>query len=637
MTRLITILVLCAALFTSCGTISETVSSPEGNISIKIFTAADTDGGSSLVYSVSCGDAVAVEQSRLGFVMDGQTYGSDVRLTGRTSRTVDQPYTLKSGKRIEARDHFCEKTLSFKDRSGRRFALVVRAYQDGVAFRYSIPGDDGQTHVMDAELTEFNIPAGKAWIHPYDWNDRKKPSYETYAVYDMPVGTESPNGKGWAFPMLFETAGTWTMVTEAYLDGSYPACHVDNSGSEGAYKIRFPEAEEPIIPDDPRPASVLPWATPWRAIITGSELNVIFSTQMAQNLNPECKVEDTSWIKAGKAAWSWWYQGSSVTDFELQKRYVDLIDEMDWDYSLIDSGWGRMDGEGMEGVVKYATGKGRGIWLWYHSGAGRDNGIMNDPEKRKAEMERISALGVKGIKVDFFDTDKQGIVALYPAILADAARYHLMVDLHGASLPRGLDRTYPNLMTTEAVRGAETLGRQDRCDKAARHNAMLPFTRNVVGSMDYTPVTFSNKIRQGVEAFRRTSMAHQLALAVVFESGFQCLADRAEAYLALEPEQKEFLRKVPAAWDESCLLAGYPADHAVVARRSGSTWYIGGINGLDETRTFTFELPEAVQGKTIRWITDGEDIDSFGIREMKADGSVSLEVLGNGGFCAIIE
>lgn len=142
-----------------------------------------------------------------------------------------------------------------------------------------------------------------------------------------------------------------------------------------------------------------------------------------------------------------------------------------------------------------------------------------------------------------------------------------LVELHGASLPRGLERTYPNLMTTEAIRGAETLGRQERCEKAAEHNATVPFTRNVVGSMDYTPVTFSHKIRQGVPAIRRTSMAHQLALAIVFESGFQCFADRAEAYNALPKLPLELLKDVPSVWNESRLLAGYPSDFVVVARK----------------------------------------------------------------------
>lgn len=262
---------------------------------------------------------------------------------------------------------------------------------------------------------------------------------------------------------------------------------------------------------------------------------------------------------------------------------------------------------------------------------------MSDPELRRAEMKRISEIGVKGIKVDFFDTDKQRIIQLYPALLKDAVDNHLLVDLHGATLPRGFERTYPNMLTTEAIRGAETLGRQERCDQAAKHNATVPFTRNVVGSMDYTPVTFSDKVRQGIPAIRKTTMGHQLALAVVFESGFQCFADKAESYLSLPEQPKQFLKEVPAAWDESILLAGYPADYAVVARRSGDVWYIGGISGKEEEREIEFTLPAGCEGKPFTMIIDGKDKDSFDYTPVEnMNGTVKVKVLPNGGFAGII-
>lgn len=434
------------------------------------------------------------------------------------------------------------------------------------------------------------------------------------------------------------------MITEAHLDGSYPATHVDNAGTDKAYKIRFPEVEEPIILDAVEPVSELPWFTPWRVIIVGDNLNTIFRTQMVSHLNPASVVEDESWIKAGRASWSWWSNGATPRDYKAQLKYVDLSAGMGWEYMLIDAGWQRMGNGGtMEDVVKYAQQKGVGVWLWYHSGAGRDNDsvpvhrLMSDPELRRAEMKRISEIGVKGIKVDFFDTDKQRIIRLYPALLKDAADHHLLVDLHGATLPRGFERTYPNMLTTEAIRGAETLGRQERCDRAAGHNATVPFTRNVVGSMDYTPVTFSDKVRQGVPALRKTTMGHQLALAVVFESGFQCLADKAESYLSLPEQPKQFLKEVPAAWDESCLLAGYPGDYAVVARRAGDVWYIGGISGKEEDREIEFALPEGCVGKSFTMITDGGDKDSFGYMPVEnANGTVKVKVLPNGGFAGII-
>ena len=595
-------------------------------------------GITSLQYCVTMGGKTVVAPSQLGLVMDGVVYGQKVPQLEVQKRVIDETYMLKSGKQLLTRNYCNEYTLTFKDKTKRTFQLIVRVYNTGVAFRYAFPETDKKFHVIQKEMTEFALPQGKAWIHPYDWNSRKKPSYEQFSQNGIPVGTASPYEQGWAFPMLFETSAGWTMVTEACLDGTYPATHIDNSGSQGAYRIRFPEQEEPIIPDDPRPRHQLPWKTPWRVVIIGSDLNTIFTSQLVEHLNPPTMIQDADWIKPGKATWSWWYSGATVRKYEEQLRYVDFCHEMGWDYSLIDAGWPQMDGEGMEGVVRYANQKGVGIWLWYHSGAGRDDGVMSSDVERPKEFKRISELGVKGVKVDFFDTDKQRVIALYPAILKDAATYHLMVDFHGATLPRGWERTWPNLMTTEAIKGAESLGRQTVCDRMAEHNATVVFTRNVVGSMDYTPVTFSNKIRQGVEAFRKTSVAHQLALSVVFESGFHCFADRAEAYQSLPEGPKNYLKKVPTAWDESCLLAGYPSDYAVVARRKGDTWYIGGINGKDVQREVRFTLPENCRGKVVRWIMDGSDIHSFKEEPMLYDGGeVSIPVLGNGGFAASVE
>lgn len=635
-------LLLFAVLMTACTTPDtwELVSN-DNNVR---FLLNNQEGN--LSYTLYYKDTPAVEKSLLGLVMDQCEYGKDATFVSASAvKDIRDAYQLKSGKQLTTADECREQTITFRTKEGKEFQLTVRAYNDGVAFRYGFPEADGQTHTIQAEHTEFAVPVnGKAWIHPYDWNDRHKPSYEQYCRNEIDIRSECGHGRGWAFPMLFNTNRLWMMITEAHLDGTYPATHIDNAGTDKAYRIRFPEIDELIVPDAVEPVSQLPWFTPWRAIIVGDELNTIFRTQMVSHLNPVSAVGDESWIKAGRASWSWWADGSTPRDYKAQLKYVDLSAEMGWEYMLIDAGWQRMsNGGSMEDVVKYAQKKGVGIWLWYHSGAGRDgdsiaaNRLMSDTKLRREEMKRISDIGVKGIKVDFFDTDKQRIIRLYPALLKDAADNHLLVDLHGATLPRGFERTYPNMLTTEAIRGAETLGRQERCDRAAQHNATVPFTRNVVGSMDYTPVTFSNKVRQGVPAIRKTTVGHQLALAVVFESGFQCFADKAESYLALPEQPKLFLKEVPAAWDESCLLTGYPGDYAVVVRRAGDVWFIGGISGKDEAREIEFKLPAACRGKAFTLITDGADKDSFGYQPVEnTDGTVKVKILPEGGFAGII-
>ena len=430
------------------------------------------------------------------------------------------------------------------------------------------------------------------------------------------------------------------LITEAEIDGNYPATHVDNSGKDNAYKIRFPEKEEAVYPNDKsEPASTLPWKSPWRSIIVGKDLNTIFSSQMVTHLNPRSVIEDQSWIKAGRSSWSWWSE-KKPRSYKRQTKYADLSKEMTWEYILVDDGWTEMkDGGTMEDVVKYANNSGVNVWLWYASGAGKESDpamIMIDPDLRKKEMKRISQLGVKGVKIDFFDTDKQRVMKLYIDILKDAIDNRLMVNFHGSTLPRGLERTYPNLMSMEAVKGAENLGRQEQCDAAPAHNTVLPFTRNVVGPMDYTPVTFSikNPKRNGVP---RTSYAHQVALSVVFESGFQCFADKEQVYHSLPDKPKEFLKKVPCAWDESRLVSGYPGDHVIVLRRKGDQWYIAGISGKREKRKLSFTLPDEFRNKKLVLITDGANGTSFGNKTITVNGTVTVDLLEDGGFAGILQ
>lgn len=617
------------------------LSSPDSNltVTVKNETSAADPKVSRLTYRVVYKGKDVVLPSPLGIDREDEKFSEDLDFVSASPiDTIDEPYTLKAGKRLVCRNHANELTLDFKNRNGAPMQLIFRAYDDGAAFRYRFPEKSETLHKTTKEYTGFAMPRdGRAWIHPYDWNSRLKPSYEQYCKNDIPVGAASPNEKGWAYPMLFHVNGVWAMVTEAISDGTYCATHIRNN-ADGLYTVCFAEKEEPIVPDDPEPTNTLPWATPWRVIGVGDGLAGIVETNIVQSLNPANAIADTSWIRPGRSSWSWWSDGGSPRNFKKQIQYADFTAAMGWEYMLIDAGWPRMEGGTPEDVVAYANKKGVGVWLWYHSGAGRENdtispnNVMSHPEARKAEFARLQQMGVKGVKVDFFDTDKQRIVKLYDKILADAAACRIMVNFHGASLPRGSERTYPNLMTTEAIKGAEGLGRQPSCDNAPWHNATVPFTRNVAGSMDYTPCTFSNKIRQGVEAFQVTTWGHQLALSVVFESGVQNFADKAESYSALPAAPKAFMQKVPAAWDETRLVAGFPGDFVVMARRKGDTWYIGGINGKNEARTIEFELPFIAAGKSVQLIVDGADMKKFADAEAATGGKISVNVLPCGGF-----
>lgn len=278
--------------------------------------------------------------------------------------------------------------------------------------------------------------------------------------------------------------------------------------------------------------------------------------------------------------------------------------------------------------------------MWYNSGTtdwSHDTPVdrMRTRERRLKEFAWLNQIGVYGVKIDFFAGDQQDMIKLYLYILKDAADHRLMVDFHGATIPRGWSRTYPNLMTIEAVRGAEWYNNNgDFTNKAAAHNATLPFTRNVIGPMDYTPVAFSNSQHPHI-----TSYGHELALSVVFESALQNFADRPEAFYNLPDAPKNFLKTVPAAWDETRLLSGYPGKHVVIARRRGNTWYIGGLNGLDQAQTLQFNL-SFLKGKPgqLMMIKDGDNDKTFATQTLSATVGqpVKVDCLPRGGFVAVV-
>ncbi len=353
------------------------------------------------------------------------------------------------------------------------------------------------------------------------------------------------------------------------------------------------------------------------------------------------KIGNPEWVKPGSAAWVYWAYNHGSKDYKRVLEYVDLAVKMNWPYVLIDWEWDQMaNGGNLEDAVKYAKSKGIKPLMWYNSGTtdwSHDTPVdrMRTRERRLQEFDWLNKIGVYGVKIDFFAGDQQDMMKLYLDILKDAADHRLMVDFHGATIPRGWSRTYPNLMTIEAVRGAEWYNNNgDFTNKAAVHNATLPFTRNVIGPMDYTPVTFSNSQNPHI-----TSYGHELALSVVFESALQNFADRPSAFYDLPDAPKNFLKTVPAAWDETRLLSGYPGKQVVIARRSGSKWYIGGLNGLDEAQTLQFDL-SFMKGKQVKLsiIKDGGNDKSFSTQNTTVTPGqpVKVSCLPRGGFVAVV-
>ena len=570
--------------------------SPNGKISITSYNKG---------ICVNYGQQKVLQIPTLGY----EGYPSKVEFSYKGDVTDD--YRMLSGKRL----HCTNEAREYEAKLSDQLRLVLRLYDDGVAFRYEWSGLRNQ--VLPKEQTTYLIPEGtKRWMQ--QWTEAYEsffPLTTTYKVEPIPSfsgifkSAEGYNNR-WGYPVLYEPAdGLFVLLSEANIERRQSASCLFN---EGEY-FR-------VVPDknDVRVSGI--WRSPWRVAIIGSLGDVVESTLITDVSSPN-KLLDTSWIRPGVVSWIYWAYNHGSNDYQIIKKYVDMAVTLKLPYVLIDAEWDEMqDGRTIEEAVAYATSQGVKPLIWYNSSVGWVNGApgpkyrLNKPEDREREFAWCEKIGVAGVKIDFFSGDNQMNMDYCIDLLECAARHHLLVNFHGATIPRGWQRTYPNLLSTEAVYGAEWYNNVPTCTaQAASHNATLPFTRNVIGPMDYTPCAFSDSQHPHI-----TSKAHELALTVLFESGLQHLADKPESYLAQPQAVQDFFTELPSVWDETRFVAGYPGKGAVLARRFGHSWYVAGINGLDEAQTFSLDLSFIKSADKIQYFADAPDgswaitnIDSF--------------------------
>jgi alpha-glucosidase len=552
------------------------LSSPDNQTQFSVML--DREG--SLKYEVKRNGKVILDVARLGIVTDRECFTDGLSFSTTTTAVIDETYTLPHGKTSYYVNQANELTLYF-NKNGHEMQLVCRTYNDGIAFRYQLPGK-GDIRIS-SEPTGFALPQDRL---VNVWAQKFMECYER--TYD-PGMIELMDEEDYAFPMLFQVGNDgWMLLSEAAVFGSYCASHVKvNKESARTLDIAF-------APDQPEPnVARAPFATPWRVAIIGGDLSDIVESTLVFHLNPPSDVEDMSWIRAGRSAWSWHSDSASCKDHEKQVRFVDFAAEMSWEYSLVDGGWDREESTvNIPELVRYAEAKGVGIWVWTHFRG------LKEEEDCRSKVALWSRWGVKGVKVDFFDSDAQERIQVYDMIAEIAMEHKLMINYHGSTKPSGEQRRWPHVMTREGIFGAEYWKNPLNEGPNAVHNCTVPFTRNVVGSMDYTPVTFSK--------LTRTGHCHQLALAVIFESAVQNYADSIEAYE--ESAGKAFLKQVPAAWDQTVLLEGYPGRFVTIARKSGEEWFVGTIcaaggrtahvalNFLEEGVSYQAEIYEEVFG-----------------------------------------
>ncbi|OXU14083.1 glycoside hydrolase family 97 protein [Sedimentisphaera salicampi] len=635
--------------FSSAVFSAERLSSPDGKLDIS-FSLNDKGAA---CYTVEYAGKEVLEPSELGILCEGQPFYSDFKLESASGvQEVSQQYQMLHGKQKNCTYKANRRLFTLANKEGKVLKLVFQVSNDSVAFRYILPEAEGSYAVVNKENTSFNFPSDTlSWLHPMaeaktGW-EKTQPSYEENYAAGRPVGEDSKYGQGWCMPGLFKTADdNWALVCETDVYSGYCAARLLKADDNGAYKIGFPQPEEHRgIEDSVYPRQELPLKTPWRVIIVGDELGDIVESTAVADLASPSRIEDTGFIKPGRAAWHWLRYADSSSNLEYANSFLDFAEKMGWEYMLIDCYWDNNIGrEKMEEFARKAKSRGVKVILWYNS-----NGFWNDApmtpkhkmhtsSARRREFAWLKEIGAAGVKIDFFGGDKQATMKLYQEILEDAADFEIMVNFHGATVPRGWHRTYPNMLTLESVKGMEYCTfNQENADAQPQHSCILPFTRNVVGPMDFTPVVFNPEIRS---VQLKTTLGFELALSVVFESGIQHFGLVPEEYDLMPDYVVSYLREVPVSWDETNFIKGYPGRLAVIARKKGQSWYIGGINGEAEKKNISIDLSfiDNLEDKSIKIITDGKN-RSFEYRQLfgKKMKSLNVKLKANGGFTAVLE
>lgn len=537
------------------------------------------------------------------------------------------------------------------------YSVEFRAYDDGVAHRF-IGNDPGSLDIV-SERFDVAFPAGtKAHLQE---TGSFKTSYENPYSH-ISLGEWNPSGRMSTLPVLMEIGGDgYVLVSESDLK-DYPAMFLKGDG-KGGFTSVFPKVPLKWGEDGDRSVKILEEAPyiartegsrefPWRFMAIGSPKNIVEQT-MAARLGGRPEIAPADWIKPGMASWEWWNGATPYgpdVDFEsgfnmnTYKYFIDFAAKYGIPYIIMDKGWA-MDTRdpytpnpevNVKEIVRYGKEKGVGVFLWL---------TWLTVENNFDLFKTFSDWGVKGVKIDFMDRSDQWMVNFYERVLKESAKNRLLVDMHGSFKPAGLEQRYPNLLSYEGVRGMEQMGgcRPD-------NSLWLPFMRNAVGPMDYTPGAMISMQPEYYVSERPNSAsigtrAYQMALFVVFESGLQMLADNPTLYYR-NNDCTEFIASVPVTWDETHVIEAVPGEYLILAKRKGDTWYIGAIaNGAEKRRHFTLNLDFLKPDRKYRmvWFEDGPNAHrqamDYRRKTMNADSTtmIPLEIVRNGGWVARIE
>ena len=680
------LLMLFCGLFATMSAQTETLSSPDGKLTVKVDCSAGD-----LQYSVYTTDCLRpfLEPSVIGLEMGNcSVLGHNPKVVKKERKSVNQEVNAPFYRKSKIKDQYNELKISFKG----NYQVVFRAYNSGVAYRFVTLFKD--SIVVRHETAEFNFSdgfpemstgrfIGTDAIIPYvnaapvtdgDFSAQYCTSFENTYTH-IPL-KEMDDGRLAFLPLLVAQdffpgdfgknhKSRFAVITEADLH-DYPGMYLKHTEGNSmiSYFAPLPKTWEQgghnnlqyVVKErhDYIAKTAGTRAFPWRVIAITTEDKDLADNDLVYLLSEPSKVADISWIKPGKVAWDWWNNWNIWgVDFkaginnETYKYYIDFAAEKGIEYVILDEGWA-VNGNAdlfqvvpeidLPMLVKYAESKGVGIVLWAGYAAMDKN------------MERVcqhySEMGVKGFKVDFMDRDDQIVVNFYERMAAMAAQYHLFIDFHGAYKPTGLSRTYPNVLNYEGVFGLEQCKWADSKTDMVKYEVTIPFIRMLAGPMDFT----QGAMRNGAywcyfpswnEPMSQGTRCRQLAEYMVFDAPFAMLCDAPTAYMQ-EPECTDFIAKVPTVWDETHILDGRVGEYIVSAKRKGDTWYIGAITDWN-ARTVEIDLKTlGITSGTVTMFIDGPNAHRKGVDYQKktlafpADGKLKVELAPGGGSAIVV-
>lgn len=654
----LSVLLVSGLLMAACSQKTKLPESPDGQITVNISALP----GKPFSYSVYKQGHEIIGASAIELAFEDQDlFGGDLTVDFVSSREVDKSWNPLWGKSSEARNHFNEYIYNLSEPGARRsLEWHIRVYDDGVAFRYGFTEDSGfGSFNLSDERTEFNLhPDIKVWAT----NHEQYFSSQEH-IFDERRAGEIGEDDFIGCPILAEVnSATWIMLTEANLtnwSGLY-----FKSGGDGESTLVSSLSSLKRRPEI-KVEALSPTLSPWRVIMIGDDPGDLIESQLIANLNDPCEFQDVDWIKPGVSAWDRWWSGDYApgADFEVgmntttMKYFVDLAYEMGWEYMIVDWTWyGKVfaDEGGMtthvdittpidevdiEEIIAYAADRDVSIILWVLS--------MHLDRQMDEALEQYEKWGAAGIKVDFMDSEDQDMVNWYHDLARKAASHHLVIDFHGAYKPTGVSRTLPNMLTREGVLGNEYTKWSDLI--TPRHTVTLPYTRGLLGEMDFTPGAFNNVKQDDFEPVGGDApnpgvmgtRCRQLAMTIVYESAFTVMCDSPDNYR--DQPGSDFLKLIQTTWDETLYLSGYPGEDILLARRKGNTWYVGGMTN-EEAReaVFVADFLGAGAWEAKIW-KDGPEADLYPAQlltetmELISGDSISIRMAPGGGFAMILE